>query len=390
MPPTDPHSPSGTLDIRAEDSFARVDDAMIERERARVGTVLRRPRPFIELTSRDAIRHWAEGIGDRNPLWLDDDYAGSTRWGDLLAPPTIAMALTSCVASGFRALHAWHLGTSMEWSRPIRRDQTFEARDVLESISQVASAYSGSNTWDQVIRSEITDRETGELACTHRLNIRRFERDAGRTGGKERRERATWTSDELVALAEEALAECPRGATPRLIEDVEVGDELDPIVRGPLTSSDCLAFMRGWGGAYILSHADMWEFVRKHPGAFPLDESGVPDTPERTHWSDTFARNVGAPTAFDYGPQRIAWCGTLVTNWMGDDAFLRRLEVWLRKPNYHGDVLRVTGRVTAVDRVTGAVAIEITGYNQVGQLVVDGTAEVVLEHEIESAGVQRG
>jgi acyl dehydratase len=371
---------SGSLQINEEDSFATIDDEMIERERKRVGTVLRRPSPFIELASRDAIRHWAEGIGDRNPLWLDDSYAATTKWGGMLAPPTIAMALTSCVASGFRALHAWHLGTSMEWSRPIRRDETFDAVDILESISQVQSSYSGPNTWDQVIKSEITERSTGEVACAHRLNIRRFERNAGRESRKEQRERATYTPDELMVYAEEALAERPRGKETLRVADVNVGDQLGSIVRGPLTSSDCLAFMRGWGGAYILSHADMWEFVKRHKGAFPLDESGVPDTPERTHWSDAFARKVGAPTAFDYGPQRIAWCGTLVTNWMGDDAFLRRLDVALRAPNYHGDVVRLTGQVTQVDIATRTVNIDLAGHNQLGSLIVDGHAVVELEY----------
>jgi len=32
-----------------------------------IGQPVRRPEPYIEVATRDAIRHWAHGIGDRNP-----------------------------------------------------------------------------------------------------------------------------------------------------------------------------------------------------------------------------------------------------------------------------------------------------------------------------------
>lgn len=36
---------------------------------ARLGPSVRRPEPYIDVSTRDAIRHWAHGIGDRNPYW---------------------------------------------------------------------------------------------------------------------------------------------------------------------------------------------------------------------------------------------------------------------------------------------------------------------------------
>ena len=32
---------------------------------------------------------------------------------------------------------------------------------------------------------------------------------------------------------------------------------------------------------------------------------------------------VGAPGAYDYGPERCSWLTHHLTNWMGDDGFLR-------------------------------------------------------------------
>ena len=39
--------------------------------RARIGRPVRRPEAYIEVATRDAIRHWAHGIGDRNPFWAE-------------------------------------------------------------------------------------------------------------------------------------------------------------------------------------------------------------------------------------------------------------------------------------------------------------------------------
>jgi acyl dehydratase len=363
-----------------EASYAVITPEMIAKERERIGQILRRPQPFIELTSRDAIRHWAQGIGDRNPLWLDESYARTTAWGDIIAPPTIAMALTTILPSGFRGVHGWHMGVSTEWNEPIRRDQTFYAVDTLESIDEVDSQYVKGKTWDQVIKSDIINRATGQVACVNRTFIRRFERDRGREAAKESRERTRYTGEEIDSLARETLSESAQGARLLRPSDIQVGDDIGSILRGPLTSTDCVAFVRGWGGAYILAHGDMWDFASKHPGAFPPDSSGVPDSPERTHWSDEFARSVGAPTAFDYGPQRTAWCGTLVTNWAGDDAVMRRLSVKLRRPNYHGDTVRIGGAVTKVDTRNRSVEVEITGANQLGDVVVQAEAQVELEY----------
>ena len=43
-----------------------------------------------------------------------------------------------------------------------------------------------------------------------------------------------WREDELKKIEEEVLAEEIRGSKPRYWEDVEVGEELKPVVKGPL------------------------------------------------------------------------------------------------------------------------------------------------------------
>jgi hypothetical protein len=37
--------------------------------------------PWCTEATRDSIRHWAQGIGDDNPLWCDPSYGESTPYG---------------------------------------------------------------------------------------------------------------------------------------------------------------------------------------------------------------------------------------------------------------------------------------------------------------------
>jgi acyl dehydratase len=368
-----------TVVVAREAAYATITPAMIAQEESRVGGPVSLPHPHIELTSRDAIRHWAEGIGDRNPLWTDEAYAKESVWGDIIAPPTIVEPLTPSGISGFRAVHAWHLGLDIEWNDVIRRNQTFKSVDTYESLKEVTSAYAGKNTYDQVLRSDLIDVDTGKVVAVYHTLARRFERTAGKDTGKYKaRTRSTYTADELQEVARKYATEKRTGSAPHPVSGVSVGDSIGEIIRGPLTSTDCITFVRGWGGAFLLANGFAWDFITTHPGAFPPDRSGVPDSPERTHWDIDFAQDVGAVAPFDYGPQRISWCGTLVTNWMGDAAMLRKLSVRLRKPGYHGDLVTINGHVTAVDPASRCVDVAFEGLNQLGEISVNGTAQVQL------------
>ena len=83
------------------------------------------------------------------------------------------------------------------------------------------------------------------------------------------------------------------------------------------------------------------------------------------------------PGAYDYGPERVAWLGHLVTNWMGDGGFLRRLHAKVLRHNLIGDTTWCRGRVTG-KAPGGVVTLEIDGTNQRGEVIAAGTAEVVL------------
>jgi hypothetical protein len=65
--------------------------------------------------------------------------------------------------------------------------------------------------------------------------------------------------------------------------------------------------------------------------------------------------------------------GRFVTDWAGPDAMIRKVSIRLGVPNYPGDTMRMTGRVTDVEN--GVATVEVVGANSMGNHVT-GTVEV--------------
>ena len=69
-------------------AWGKIDDEAIEEARSLIGVPLRRDNwAWVEQASRDTISHYAEGMGDGNPLWTDREYGPKSFWGTNLAPP---------------------------------------------------------------------------------------------------------------------------------------------------------------------------------------------------------------------------------------------------------------------------------------------------------------
>jgi acyl dehydratase len=80
----------------------------------------------------------------------------------------------------------------------------------------------------------------------------------------------------------------------------------------------------------------------------------------------------------------VAWLGHLVTNWMGDAGFLRRLNVQVRRHNLIGDTTWCRGRVSGKELSDGRalVHIEIRAENQRRETTAVGAAAVVLPRRL--------
>jgi len=66
-----------------------------------------------------AIRKFADGIGDANPLWTNAEYAKNTRYGMQVAPPSWIFACFSGLQLGWAGLGGFHNETQIEFFRPV-------------------------------------------------------------------------------------------------------------------------------------------------------------------------------------------------------------------------------------------------------------------------------
>lgn len=186
--------------------------------------------------------------------------------------------------------------------------------------------------------------------------------------------------EELERLYQVYANEEIRGARPRYWEDVAEGEKLPTMAKGPMTVTGFIAFAQGWGGLYIRANKLAWRQVQQHPGLGIPNRFGIPDCPERVHWEQEFALMVGAPGAYDYGPERCSWLTHHLTNWMADDGFLRAASCKIRRHNPEGDLLFIDGKVVRkyVEDGRHLVAIEQFAHNQDGELSVLGSGVVEL------------
>jgi hypothetical protein len=163
---------------------------------------------------------------------------------------------------------------------------------------------------------------------------------------------------------------------------VNVGDSMQHIVKGPLTLHDIIHFYKGGYGSPLQcgAHGMFLKYRRRHPRAATRNELNIPDQVERCHYEDEFAQSIGLPGWYDWGFQRITWSAQLFTNWMGDDAFLKRLHVRLLNLNLKGDTVWLRGTVTRKD-IEGdlhLVQCEFYGENQRGETSLQGNGTVCL------------
>ena len=103
-----------------------------------------------------------------------------------------------------------------------------------------------------------------------------------------------------------------------------------------------IAYAQGWGGLYIRANKLAWKQIVNHRGLGIPNRFNIPDCPERVHWENEFALKVGAPGAYDYGPERCSWMTHHLTNWMGDAGFLRHSYSRIRRHNPEGDSLLIS------------------------------------------------
>ncbi|MCC7363089.1 MAG: acyl dehydratase [Dehalococcoidia bacterium] len=131
----------------------------------------------------------------------------------------------------------------------------------------------------------------------------------------------------------------------RYFEDVQVGEELPPMVKNA-------------------SRAQLFLY------------SAASSNPHRIHYDREYAAVEGHPDVLVHGPLQGAWLSQFVTDWMGPAGRLLNLTWQNRARAFPERDLTFRGRVTAA--ADGVVELELREEDDTGQVCMPGTARVAL------------
>jgi len=362
-------------------------EELIAEMRAKTGIILRIDQGINnEEATRMAILKFADGIGDPNPLWRNEEYAKKTRFGTIIAPPSWVFSVFAGINFGWKGLGGFHSSTDAEFYKPIYRNDKITPQCQFNGFDGPKP----SSFAEKVIvnKKENTYRnQNGELVAKVNWFVTRMERLKARQKGRDSAMKLPyqWSEVELKKIEADILAEEPRGATIRYWEDVQVGEKLNHITKGPLGMTDEIAFLIGGGApiARLAAHGVMLRSYQTHPAwAYRDSDTGALEPIFSVHYNKAAAfAQGGLPLQYDIGFQRHTWQMHLLTNWMGDDGWLKRTHVEFRKFVYFSDVVRLEGTVTKKymdDNGEPCVDIDTTAINQRDEMVMPGNGTVIL------------
>lgn len=361
----------------------RITEEALAAARSMVGTYLRPEGPFIQDVTVDTIRTYCNGIGDLNPLFRDTEYGRCSRYASLIGHPTLPMAYGYIGRTrwGLPGVHGFFAGNDWEFFRTWRPGDRINCLERVVGVVDKKSKFSGRlvlqytealflNQHDQLMA-----RTLGW--CT------RHERQASRESAKKEGPKThQYTAEALAAIEALELKEPTqiRGTKIRYWQDVTEGEALDPIARGPLTAMDLKGFNVGVGRG--LTHGLVLMNAQRHPAHYfrSADAGGGLEYTGIGHLRGSSAQQIGVSSAYDYGPGRMSWLTTLVTNWIGDAGFLKRVRGEMRRFNLIGDTTWCKGKVTRkyTQDNSALVDLEIWAENQRGEITAPGLATVML------------
>ena len=371
--------------ITKELATGKFTDEMLADMRALIGTELR--------TEAGVNNEYATRTGDpallrrhrrRQPAVDRRGLRGKDAHGALIAPPSFIFACLGSVQVGWPGLGGFHAETDDRPSTSTSASATRSPPRGLSTASTARSTATSAAGGSRTTSARSTATSTTSWWPTFICSRMRFERGEMQKRAASRARSSVphpWTEER--ARRDRGGQSSPRSRaapTPRYWDDVQVGDEIDVITKGPLGLTDFIAFIAA-GAAPIprlAAHSVALQRYRKHPKwAFRDPSTHALEPVYSVHYNDYAARLQGAQIAYDVGIQRTCWQIHSLTNWMGDAGALKSITGQYRSHVYLADVVRLGGRVEGKEiDADGDPVVHLTTWarNQREQDVMPGTA----------------
>jgi acyl dehydratase len=388
---------AATAAAKVTDTYNKAIDKMVEGTRKRMAKAVGWGSGKTA-TAQDLISNASSSVS-YNPFWINESYAAGTRWGSLIAYPmystggnmitTVESETPDC---GFDS-QLWP-GQDWEFFQPIRLNDTVRAWNKLPQLIEQKVDRGGIRGFLNIEGDYDMINQKNEIVTSTKNYTVRIFYPGGVPGAKYTLTRYGFSEAEILYLDKLARQTAVRGAEIRYWEDVKVGDMLNPIVVGPTNFQDIAnqggggaapggtgtgASIPGMGGSMGGGRGAVEE--EKKPVAQLLAKEGVIGSREYVkdnttgyyykgggdtlrHWDDYGARIEGEPGAFLWGLISIKSMIRCVTNWMGNDAFVRKYSWRHVTRTMVGDAAFSLGKVINKRNENGEYLVDIFVYHQ--------------------------
>jgi acyl dehydratase len=349
----------GIIKMAVRGVYTKAEEEMIAADNEKADALVGWGEFPSRVATEESMKSFALLADQWNPLWRDENYAARTRWGGIIAVPTY-LGRFAPMLPPFEAppelgyQHFWWIGEDWEFFKPVRVSDSFRVWQRRPQAKDVAPLDGkGPRTFARLLQDHDHINQKDELVST----VKFYEQRSFLPGPPKPYSMPEYgyTKEEVEFIIRTIGEEEIRGANIRYWEDVSVGEETKPVVLGPTNIQTVFAVYGAMGtitremllkdrlGAYLRDPLMLCsgEYV------FLKDPvTGLLYTHAGSHYSDRAAQAVGDPIAYLAGASSKFNMLRAVTNWMGDDGFVRKFN-WRHIHRIPiGDTIIGRGKVT--------------------------------------------
>ena len=357
------------------------------------------------------IRRWVMALDYANPIHWNEELARNSRFGGLVAPQSIAVALDcghgvqpACVGRIpgshliFGGEEWWFYGYRLRPGDRLFQERRFHDYKVTETKFAGPTMFARGDTLHR--------NQNGTIVAKERSTAIRYlavEAEKRKMYEKQLPPIPRWTRaqlDEIGKVRHDWILSNREGISPR-VGELTVGDRLPRRVLGPHSimsfTTEYRAFIDNVWGSYgwVAPPAVKDPWIHQDAGwieGFGIDDEGAQIDPRkrdglylgpsRGHVDSEKAGEIGMARAYGYGATMGAWVTDYLAYWAGHDGFVRHTKASFRGPAFEGDVTYFQGEVIAKEAESSwgvpLATVKVRLANQDGSVLVDATAEVEL------------